>query len=966
MLNDVIASDLGLTFHSNKRDVWIVAKDSTQNFFRSYLAKDNGIKLLQTSIINYSSGYIRLSDFYKSPGNLKISIKGDILSFCHPYSLAPNLIDWKLILARFNNSTGVISDPITIDKNLIGYPVSVEISPNSRFVYVTTCDTVWYVSPGGNKTKKVSSIYQLDVSNWDSSSIANSIIPLYKAISSNNRDKPDTLFWQLQLGPNGKIYLLEEIKTDNQYNEYTYHISSINKPNQKGLTCNFEQNFIVYGVSSHWTGLPKCLFKDLLSVVVKGDTVCEGDFLKISSSVESEVEGYKYFWTGPGGYISLDTNIVFQKAMPSMTGWYKLKVTLNDLEASDSVFVKVYSKPNIGFEPNNPVHFCQGDSATVKALSDSLIVSYKWSNGAKTQAITVKKGGYYTVIVSDIHGCENKDSVLVIVDSLPIVKIVPEGATNFCIGDSVMLQATPDSLDFLWSTGEKTKSIIVKQSGVYYLEGSNQSGCKAMDSIKIKVLPNLEPTILVDGNNPNCEGDSVMLSSSMTGSEYNYLWSTGETNESILVRKSGLYKLKVSLEGSCEGIDSVDITFNPNPIVKILGETIFCTGDTIILSSNNDFAHYLWTTGDTTKSIMVSKGGRYGVTVTNKYGCKADDTIDVKEISFSLDLSELNYDFGKVLINSDSTYKYTFTNSTDEVISFKNAQMMTNDGVFDVTTNPSLPITLLPGDSLEFTIKFFPKELKSYANLLKIAIDNPCPAEYIFNEIGLGFMRMYVWFPDTTGVVGTSNYCIPMKSYPLSEIKSPMMIPFSSQVSWLSENYIVDRSNPVGIITNNTVDSKQKLEISGTYELKQDGHSRVTNIYGTILLSDKRTTPISIDSFATGNKLIEIVRKDGRLTTTGVCAWDLRQIIPREIPQIMINPNPANDYLDILLKGDKNYSYSLKIYSINGSNVFSESGSLNKKELEIKVNTVDYPSGLYVIQVWLNNEFITGRFMIIK
>ena len=726
------------------------------------------------------------------------------------------------------------------------------------------------------------------------------------------------------------------------------------------------QNFKIYGTSNHRTGLPKCLFKSLLTITVRGDTVCEGNLLKVTSSVESEVDGYKYFWSGPNGFSSTDANLVFQKAMSSMAGWYKLKVTLNDLEASDSVFVKVYSKPNIRFEPNNPVHFCQGDSTTIKAVSDSLIVTYKWSTGAKTQSITVKNGGYYSVILTDINGCINKDSILVIVDSLPKVKILPEGAKNFCLGDSVVLKATPDNLDFVWSTGEKTKFISVKQSGMYYVEGTNQSGCKANDSIIVTVLPNLEPKINLDGNNPNCEGDSIRLSSSFSGSEYKLLWSTGDTSESIIVKLSGRYKLKVSLGGSCEGEDSIDVIFNPIPTVKISGSTSFCKGDTIILSANNDFNQYKWSTGETTKSIKVNSDGKYGLKVINGYGCIAYDTIDVKLVSLDFDFSNLGYDFGRVLMNGDSAYKYTYTNTTSATISISDAKLNNNDGIFYLKANPSLPVTLPPGGKLEFTLTFSPTELKGYNNQLTIKIDKPCPIEYTYDLKGIGYMRLYIWLPDTTGEVGTSNYGISMKAFPLSIIKAPITIPYNSGINWYSDNYIADSVHPAKIITNNTEDSRQSLEISGSFELKPEGYSLVTNIFGTILLSDKRITPLKFKDFKTGNDLIEVVTKDGSLTTTGVCAWNLRQIIFRDMPQIIVSPNPAEEYFEILLKGDKNYPCILKIYSINGNIVFTKTGSFEKKELSIKINTADYISGIYVIQVWLSGEFITKQFMIMK
>lgn len=77
------------------------------------------------------------------------------------------------------------------------------------------------------------------------------------------------------------------------------------------------------------------------------------------------------------------------------------------------------------------------------------------------------------------------------------------------------------------------------------------------------------------------------------------------------------------------------VAVNPSPLALITanGSTSICSGKTLSLTSN-DANSYLWSTGETTKMITVSKGGMYSLTVTNANGCKSlPASIEIKSIS---------------------------------------------------------------------------------------------------------------------------------------------------------------------------------------------------------------------------------------------------------------------------------------------------------------------------------------------
>ena len=125
-------------------------------------------------------------------------------------------------------------------------------------------------------------------------------------------------------------------------------------------------------------------------------------------------------------------------------------------------------------------------------------------------------------------------------------------------------------------------------------------------------------TITVGGPTTFCQGGSVLLtSSSATGNT----WSTGETTQSILAQASGNYTVSVN-NGSCTTPMSAPVSVTvmappAAPTVTITGSgTQFCDGGSATLTSSAATGN-LWSTGETTQSIVVTTQGAYSVSYNN-------------------------------------------------------------------------------------------------------------------------------------------------------------------------------------------------------------------------------------------------------------------------------------------------------------------------------------------------------------
>ena len=122
-----------------------------------------------------------------------------------------------------------------------------------------------------------------------------------------------------------------------------------------------------------------------------------------------------------------------------------------------------------------------------------------------------------------------------------------------------------------------------------------------------------------------CKGETKILDA---GSHFSsFVWNTGETTQKISISKKGFYEVKATTQDGCvltDGIHAVE----SNPAIPLGNDTTLCNSGSLLLDAGN-FSSYLWSTLDTTRTILVKTPGPYSVSIINKYGCTSRDTIKV-------------------------------------------------------------------------------------------------------------------------------------------------------------------------------------------------------------------------------------------------------------------------------------------------------------------------------------------------
>ncbi|WP_169788213.1 S8 family serine peptidase [Rufibacter tibetensis] len=357
---------------------------------------------------------------------------------------------------------------------------------------------------------------------------------------------------------------------------------------------------------------------------IGAEKVCVGQQVQFDAA--ATIGALRYEWVLEGAATTTSSEIS-PKVAYTKAGTYK--VILKAYDDCSGVYtvtkeISIEALPDASIAASGSTTLCEGDKVTLSAVAGEGF-TYLWSTGATTRTIEVGAGGSYRVTVTNASGCTATSEVVqVIVNPLPIALITADGATIFCEGEKVTLSApAAEGNAFLWSNGATTRSIEVNTAGNYTVTVTNANGCAVTSeatTVKVNTLP--VATIAVNGATTFCQGNSVVLIAS-EGS--NYLWSNGATSRSIEVRTAGDYTVTVTNAAGCQVTSApLKVQVNDLPVATISasGTTRFCAGESVTLTATEG-SSYRWSTGATTRQIVVRASDDYSVTVFNALGCSA-------------------------------------------------------------------------------------------------------------------------------------------------------------------------------------------------------------------------------------------------------------------------------------------------------------------------------------------------------
>lgn len=118
-------------------------------------------------------------------------------------------------------------------------------------------------------------------------------------------------------------------------------------------------------------------------------------------------------------------------------------------------------------------------------------------------------------------------------------------------------------------------------------------------------------------------------------SQKSYLWSTGDTTNTINVKPTQTTRYTITrTSGGLVCSDSILISIMN--MQTTLQQSVAVCADTVKLDAGSGFNNYTWSTGETSQSIVVNKNGTYTVTIS-KGACTSKDSSQVQLATTVLD-----------------------------------------------------------------------------------------------------------------------------------------------------------------------------------------------------------------------------------------------------------------------------------------------------------------------------------------
>lgn len=199
-----------------------------------------------------------------------------------------------------------------------------------------------------------------------------------------------------------------------------------------------------------------------------------------------------------------------------------------------------------------------------------------------------------------------------------------------------------------------TQELVVTTSGTYVAEvGYDEDGDGTCDFSYFKefevIVNTLPQPVLVDAI--ICSGETLTLD---PGTFDSYQWSDGSTNPTLDVTAPGQYCVTVTDVNGCQKDTCMNLT-NYTALQVDLGDDFEgCQGVEHTLDAGPGYSSYLWSTGETTQTIIVTDPDLYSVEVTDANGCSASDEIAFLQSDLCVGLRSTNCD----QVYTGTTYKF--------------------------------------------------------------------------------------------------------------------------------------------------------------------------------------------------------------------------------------------------------------------------------------------------------------------
>lgn len=240
---------------------------------------------------------------------------------------------------------------------------------------------------------------------------------------------------------------------------------------------------------------------------------------------------------------------------------------------------------------------------TIEVVDPASNVDFQWYfndseiSGATTNPLLISDAladGEYKVKVTNTAGCVIFDSLVVNIDE-NVLNVNGAVSNINCSLDAIgtiNISTNSDNLPmtFNWDSGQTTGFINNLASGLYNVTVTDANGCIGNNSFTILSTPPVD--ITASFTEITCENPTSNITISVLGGTaiFDFLWSNGSSDESLINVEAGQYGVTVSDANGCSDQTTIEIPENAILDLTPIFNTLICASNEVFvlpqLSSN--------------------------------------------------------------------------------------------------------------------------------------------------------------------------------------------------------------------------------------------------------------------------------------------------------------------------------------------------------------------------------------------
>ena len=379
-------------------------------------------------------------------------------------------------------------------------------------------------------------------------------------------------------------------------------------------------------------------------------------------------------WSVAGGGTYSGSSVSF---LANAAGTYIVTMTVTDglgNSCSKINSITLPGMPAADFTISPSSIICKGKAFHFTDASTGSIIFWEWRYGdyseyysyttSSKQYLSVGINWQNTLFVFDSFSCIDSIDKFTTTAQNPLNGIIQPDSIYVCEGAPISLTclhipALGFTPNYLWSNGETTNPATdITAAGLYRVTVSDNNYCDLIPEKDAKVMFYPNPPLSIVGDDTVCmyqkfkkkvipKGHGIYHWEREVYDVGSGFWLNNDTRvgrDLTTFRDSafilGLYRYFILYFGdtplSCTSLsDTVYTWVVDTPTINITDSTVLCHPFKVQLKANtsgpsNSPFDIRWSQGGYGRTIIANRSGLYGALFTDKFGCRAKDTISVQ------------------------------------------------------------------------------------------------------------------------------------------------------------------------------------------------------------------------------------------------------------------------------------------------------------------------------------------------